>query len=402
MIAPALIAGIAALAAGGLKYGGWDAARKEGRQTYADTINKMNEAKDILAQTDPEILKQLDPDQLNQLVNEYAGVTYTPEFQQYIAQASPFEYNQWQDVEAKQVDDSPQARAIQMQALTDLQKRAEEGLDAQSQQDYMKGQMQAGEFAKGREDAIINDLNARGMGGSGIEAALRGQASQAGADRLALSSSEQATANAQQRALAEMQAMQGAASLRSADVNLNTTNADIINKFAMDNAQRKAEINNMNTQLMNQWQQEETQAQRQYEANRVKTANDAELQNNQYMIGANKSANQNLQDQYSAQSNWLNNYYNANQAQNQSMANMQMQYVPQIQGYGASKERNAAIPWLIGAGTVGQLGGIFGGAGGAAAAQTNAGSTSGVPLKDYNANSADDNYYQDKPKFGQV
>jgi len=354
----ALIA--AAVAAGAMKYAGADAAAQQGGTTYKEVMEKRDDAQNYLQSIDPEILKSLNPDELNSLMNAYTGLSYTPEQYQQLDTIPPEDYEKPAEIDPTLVQDSPQGRNIQAQALSELQERSENGLSAKDQYEYQKNKMQAGETARGREQAITQNMEARGMAGSGMEAALRGQASQESTNRLADVSAQQAQADALSRIQATQSAMQGGAALRAGDVNLNQTNANILNQFAMTNAERQMQVANMNTQQRNAYLNQQQQTAQQLANLNTQGANQAQLQNNAYTAAERQSGNQNLLTQYSAQQNALDNYYNANAAQQSRLAAGKLGYIPDIQGYGAQKESYAAMPWLTGANTIGSVANIYG------------------------------------------
>jgi hypothetical protein len=320
MVLPAVIGG-AMLGGAALNYLGNEEARKASAKAAKEAARQRADAKAYLETINPNELAGLDAESLNSLLNIASGIRYNPEEYAYIAGATPLDYQYTGDVSGQVVADSPEARAMQLAALQDLQKRASEGLSAEDQAGFMRARRDAGEMAKGREQAVMQSLQARGMGGSGIEAALRGQASQLGADRLAQVEAEKAAANAQQRALATELAMRGAGSLRQADIGLNTTNADIMNKFALENSRRRQDILNANTQAKNRALESQTEEQRRIAGLNTQGRNQAQMYANDITMRARQSQNQNLQNQIDARNSKLQALYGAKQAQAQSLSN---------------------------------------------------------------------------------
>jgi len=386
---PWLIA--AAVAAGAMKYAGADKAAQAGNDTNRDIMQRRDDAQNYLHSIDPEILKSLNPDELNQLQNAYTGLSYTPEQYAALDRIPPEDYEKPADIQANQVQDSPQGRNIQAQALSELQQRSEQGLSAKDQYEYEKNKEAAGETARGREQAITQNMAARGMGGSGMEAALRNQGSQESTNRLADVSAQQAQADALSRIQATQDSMQGGAALRAGDVNLNTTNANILNQFAQLNAQRQMQVSNMNTQQRNSALDKYQDLQQQAANLNTQGNNQAKLQNNAYTAAGRESGNQNLLTQYSAQQNALDNYYNANAAQQERLSAGEIGYIPDIAAHGAQKEGYAAMPWLTGANTIGSVANIYGagtnwGQAGSAVSNANLPRSSGQQLPASNEN----------------
>jgi len=235
----------------------------------------------------------VDPSQLQSL---YDVGSYDPMQMEVIEGFDPLAYQYGGDVDAQTIADSPEARAMQMSALAEMQGRADEGLNAQDKAQFMLGQMRTGETARGREEAVMESLQARGMGGSGIESSLRQQANQDAIEMLAMQQAQQAQAAAQQRAQAtqDMFGMSGA--LRSQDIGVQRSNADILNQFALENSRRAQEINNMNISQQNQAQQDLTNQMRATQAQNVSSQNQAQMMNQDRQ-------RQNIMDIYGAQTN---------------------------------------------------------------------------------------------------
>ena len=202
---------------------------------------------------------------------------YTPQLLDEITGYDPIQYMDPGDVKANLVEDSPELRAMQLQALESIQQRADEGLSAADKYNFMKSRRNAEMAARGREGAIMNNMQARGMGGSGIEAAMRMMGSQSEMDRLAESQALQAASNADMRSKATQLAGQMSGQMRMQDISRNQSNADILNQLAWNNSQRKMEIANRNVDMQNQALQDKINERR-----RVSTAN-ANLMNQRNM-----------------------------------------------------------------------------------------------------------------------
>ncbi len=181
----------------------------------------------------------------------YQDLNYNPEQYQFSPMEALNEYAMPTDVEGKLVDGSPEMRAIQMDALNKMIERANEGMSATDLADFTKQRSQVEEAARGREGAIVNNFAARGLGGSGAQGAFLADTQQDAMERLNEEALNRAATNAQQRALAEMQKATLAGTMENRDIGLNTTNANIMNQFALNNSAAKQAISKLNTQLKN-------------------------------------------------------------------------------------------------------------------------------------------------------
>lgn len=275
----AIIAGGAAQLGG--SYFGAQAAQKESERAMEEAAGVRAAALARLQSIDPEQLRELVDlgylDQLPSLDPKY--IEYTPEELQYIEAASPEQYQYLGDVAAEQVQDSPETRAMQMQALADLQQRSEEGLSAADEAGFLSAQRQAANLARGREEAVIQNMRSRGMSGSGLESSLRAQGGQAAAEQLGQIQAERAAANASQRTAALQQMLSGAGAVRGQDINLSGANADILNQMAMENSARRQALLNANVSLRNEAAQAATAEQRRLQDANVGNRNTAQLQN---------------------------------------------------------------------------------------------------------------------------
>jgi hypothetical protein len=144
------------------------------------------------------------------------------------------------------VSEDPRTRDLQMQALERLQ----DGMSAASQTgaaaDKAAALSEGNQMANAREQAIRMQMERSGQGGSGMDAVLRAQGAQMGANRAAQGSLDANHQLALER-LANEQGLIGAAgNVRGQDFNTARTNADIINQFGMFNTQAANEAKRMN------------------------------------------------------------------------------------------------------------------------------------------------------------
>lgn len=197
------------------------------------------------------------------------------------------------NTELGKVSDDPRLRQAQMDALSKLQQIGNDrGLDPQARQQLAAIQTSEDQAARGRRGAILQNAQARGVGGSGLELAAQLESDQGAANNQ--STRDQGTAaTAQQRALDALQQGNNIASgVRSQDYGENAQAAqaqDAINRF---NASNQQNVQNTNVQNTNQ-----AQAQNLAEKQRIADTNTG-LGNSQQMY--NKSL---IQQQYDNQLN---------------------------------------------------------------------------------------------------
>jgi hypothetical protein len=101
---------------------------------------------------------------------------YTPELEQYI---------DLKESEAGKVQEDPSLRESQMGALRLMAQRADAGLTAQDRAAFNKLRNEVAAQEQGRQKSIIQEMQARGQGGSGAELVARLLSSQASANRAA-------------------------------------------------------------------------------------------------------------------------------------------------------------------------------------------------------------------------
>lgn len=351
MVAPLVIGGLMAASAAA-NYLGNEQARNASNKAMREAAKMRDDSKGYLDQIDPAQIEALNQAYLKSLVNEGQGLNYDPEMYDFIATPQYMQNTYLGDVQANQVNDSQLMKLAQLAGLAQLESQANNGLDAKSKAEFMRAQRAAGEFAKGREGAIMNDMQARGMGGSGLEFAMRQIAGQQGGDSLSQAMADQAAADANQRLQAQMLALESAGQIRGQDVNTSAMNAEILNNMALTNSARRQEIANMNTDLANERINNNIDEQRRISGLNTTTANQAQIQNNNYQQLRNQSLNQNLMSQYAGGQN----LYNAQSDKQRMLANATLGGVSDAYAKGAANadyERGkygaiASVPSAIG------------------------------------------------------
>lgn len=153
------------------------------------------------------------------------------------------------------IQEAPELREAQMVALEQLKQVSRGGLRPEDRAAFNQLRAEAERSAEGKRQQIMQNMMARGVGGSGAELAAQLQASQAGANALA-SKGDELSAIASQRALQALgQVGTMAGQVRGQDFDVNRTRAeaeDMINKLNTENA-RQVQSRNVGSQ--NQAQQ---------------------------------------------------------------------------------------------------------------------------------------------------
>lgn len=152
----------------------------------------------------------------------------------------------------KLLSEDPVLKSKQMEAAAQFGDLANEGLSDADMAGFSEARGVGDQLAKSREDAAINDAQVRGVGGSGLEFALREAGNQAGASRALESANSQATARAGQRAdyLKAYAGQMG--QMRDQDARTNQANTNAINQFNLANTQQRNATNASNVDSRNQ------------------------------------------------------------------------------------------------------------------------------------------------------
>jgi hypothetical protein len=214
------------------------------------------------------------------------GDINTPNLSQYAY--SPEEYSLAGDydpemAQASTISEDPKIRSAQLSALNKMSGLADTGLSEVDELGYAKAKQMGAQQSRAGREAAIQDANARGVGGSGLEFALREIANQEGATRAQNAGLDQAADSARQRALYTQAYGNALSGVRGEDLQANSANADILNRFNMANTQTanqaqqanlqaRQTVNNANVDQRNAGKQQQlTIAQQNYE-NQLKKA----------------------------------------------------------------------------------------------------------------------------------
>ena len=202
---------------------------------------------------------------------------YEPELEQAVAV---------RDSELQGITTDPRFAQAQMDSLAKLGEYSEGGLTAEDRAALEQINSQAAAENKGMQDAVMQNMRSRGLGSSGMEAALRSQAAQSASD----SARQQAmtvNAQAQRRALEALDSRANlAGSIRSQDFGEQVTKAsaqDAVNRF------REQNLQGVNTRNVNR--SNEAQQQNLAEKQRIADSNTATRNYNQeYNMNAERQA----------------------------------------------------------------------------------------------------------------
>ncbi len=227
-------------ALGGI-FGGGD--KKKAQQLQKDALTKIQ---NVSLPTIEELQAQL-----SQLSSQGQ---LTPELEQSILQ---------QASELENISTDPRLKDAQMAALSKLQGIGQDGLSAENRLALNQTRRATSQDSQARDQAILQNMGARGAGGSGAELAARLSSSQAQADR-ASQEGDRVAAMANQQALqAIMNAGQLGGQMQGQEFNQASQIAqaqDAINRFNTANRQN---VEGVNTAARNQAQMQNlTSAQR--------------------------------------------------------------------------------------------------------------------------------------------
>lgn len=269
----AAIAGLAPAVGGvlGKLFGSKDKKKaQEAAQQAYDLINQVG--------APPELQKQILLDTFKS-----AGL-YSPQLEQEINQTVS---------KVSQIQEDPRLKDAQMQALGSLQKSGRTGLTATDRAALNQVRQENARDTEAKRQQIIQNMQARGQGGSGAELAAQLQAAQGGADS-ASASGDRIAAMAQENALGAIsKAGTLGGQIRSQDLDVNKLKAsaeDEMNRFNIQNAINRQQRNVGST---NQASQENL-------ANQQAILNANTQQQNQELLRQKAASQQDWQNQMAA------------------------------------------------------------------------------------------------------
>lgn len=149
------------------------------------------------------------------------------------------------------INEDPLLRSAQMSALQKMSGLADTGLSDVDQAGYERARRLGGQIQKAGQGAALQNAQARGVAGSGLEFAMRESANQQAAERAQEAGLAQAADSAKQRALYQTAYGNALGQQRSQDMQAETANKGIINRFNEMNTQNRNQTNNANANLRN-------------------------------------------------------------------------------------------------------------------------------------------------------
>lgn len=153
------------------------------------------------------------------------------------------------------INEDPALKSQQMDALKRMAGLAETGLSDVDEAGFARARNEGNQMARAGTEAALANAQARGVGGSGLEFAMREIANQGGAQRAQEAGLGQAADSARQRALYAQAHGNALAGVRGQDFQANRANTDVINQFNMANTTRRNQVGDMTTNVKNQAQQ---------------------------------------------------------------------------------------------------------------------------------------------------
>lgn len=159
------------------------------------------------------------------------------------------------DIQYNTVKEDPMLRQKQIENLNNMQSLANGKISAQRDLDRYKSVQDANSMAKARDDASLQQAQARGVGGGGLEFIMRQQGGQDAANRSQQADLSSAAQAALERLQASGQLQNGLSNLRNQDYSNNANNTNIINKFNELNSVRNQEALDKRAMLKNDAQQ---------------------------------------------------------------------------------------------------------------------------------------------------
>lgn len=188
---------------------------------------------------------------MKQMIEEYKKIGYPPDYAREIVieelqRTGQFTPELEQDLsdavaesELAKIEEDPAIREAQMEALTAMQKRGKVGLAAEDRAALNQVRSEVQRDSEAKRQQILQQMQARGMGGSGAELMAQLQSAQGAADQAA-AGSDTIMAQASQRALEALgQSSRMAGEVRGQDLGVEEMKARAIderNKFLAENA----------------------------------------------------------------------------------------------------------------------------------------------------------------------
>lgn len=236
-------------------------------------------------------------DAMRSMIEEYKKIGYPPDYakalvlDEFVTQGiyTPELEQDLNDTiaEVEQASAGPDSKLAQMQALGMMKQQAKVGLSAEDRAALNQVRQQSQTDIQAKQGQIVQEMQARGMGGSGAELIARMQQSQAGAQN-ASSASDAVMAQAQNKALAALaQSGDFAGNMRQQEFNESANAAaakNERNRFLLENSIKKESDNvtAINRSREQDWANKQAQLNKQKEGQREEAKRQATAQQQQY------------------------------------------------------------------------------------------------------------------------
>jgi hypothetical protein len=148
-------------------------------------------------------------------------------------------------------EDDPVAKSAQMSALAKMAGLADTGLSPEDEAGYFKARQIGTQMAHAGTESALQNAQARGVAGGGMEFAMREMANQAGAQKAQEAALQQASDAARQKALYNQAYLTGTSQMRDQDYRTNAANTNIVNQFNQANTSARNQTANSNVDLRN-------------------------------------------------------------------------------------------------------------------------------------------------------
>lgn len=210
-----------------------------------------------------------------------------PKYQEYV----PKQYDN-DSYNYQLTSEDPVAKSKQLEALSQLKGLSTEGLNDADVASFQKAQSMGDQMARSKTAAAMQDAQARGVAGGGLEFAMREAGNQDATQRAQDAALAQASARTNQRGQYLQAYANQLGNVRQQDYNANAANTNVINQFnqmntAQRNATRNANVDSTNSAFKyNQGLQDKNYANQLTQADRQSGINTQEGQ----MIAAQQEA----------------------------------------------------------------------------------------------------------------
>lgn len=169
-----------------------------------------------------------------------------PKYQQF----TPEKYDN-ESATAKMTSEDPVVKSKQLEALAQMQGLSNTGMNDADIASYAKAREMGDEMAHAKTGAVMQDAQARGVAGGGMEFALREQGNQDAARRAQDAALQQAGQASTNRANYLQSYAGQLGKVRQQDYDTNAANTNVLNQFNLANTQQRNATNNANTGLDN-------------------------------------------------------------------------------------------------------------------------------------------------------